>query len=346
MCKIVTFTNTAKLDKNAAGKIGGIINKIERDGFGYAVLGENGVFGEKSVFPNFKSRLMAKNVVKLPIIRPQHSTFGKPSKYSGPGIFHGRTSTNDKGLTNCHPMIRNDWHLIHNGVVTDLGPKYDKATTNDSEDVLERLINGIDHVERYLTGYFAFSAIDPSGRLHICRDSRAYLYMAYSSKHETYVFATTESLLKSVCKTLKIEHGPVELLADNIYCIFEGNELVHQQSINPLGFTERESKYASQSLGRSLVNEGWPNVIDATESSNNDSAYWTHDRYFEQQLELENMDRSYQIFDELGKEVDLTDFKRMAIESQLACTVIRPDGTEVDLIGLVADSKDYWRLAK
>jgi predicted glutamine amidotransferase len=353
MCKIVAFTNTSKLDKKAPASIGGIINKLERDGYGYAIQGSSGVFGEKSVFSSFKSRLQAKNVIDLPIVKPQHLVFGQVGTMSGPGVFHGRTSTNDKGLRNCHPMQRDGWNLIHNGVVTDGGPKYEKLTTNDSEDVLKRLIDGVENVEKYLSGYYAFAAIAPDGRLHVARDSMATLFFAYSSDKETYVFATTESLLRSVAKELKLKVGPIEAMEDNTYCIFDGNQMLHMQAIKPLGYSQREAIHATASLGRTVgekyggsiydATEGWPEYTVGEVNGNNPESHrgktrraknpvaattsMDTDAYYVYKHEVDNMDRSYSIMDASGNDVDLADFKLMSWREQESCTIVRPDGT-------------------
>lgn len=366
MCKVLAFTNTAKLPKRAPGAIGRIINKIERDGYGYAVLGDNGVFGEKSVLPTFHSRLNATAFIELPIIKPMHLVFGNKGSFQGPGIFHGRTSTNDKGLTNCHPMIRDGWHLIHNGVVTDHGPTYEMLTTNDSEHVLKHLIDGIQSVEANLTGYYAFAAIDPEGRLHVARDGQATLYFARVKNIDSYVIGTTETLIREVLKALDLKlETPIEMLKDNYYCIFKGNTLVHQQAINPRGYSYTESKHASASLGRSLsttstakvykgASEAWPGDYEtysygygevytragkarraerkakARAEVTTAPAFGANDDLWLTNYEIENMDRSYSIYKD-GALVDLADFKRMALADQMECDIQRPDGTWVVL---------------
>lgn len=357
MCKIVAFTNTTKLDPKAPAVIGKIINAIEKDGYGYAVTGTDGVYGEKSVFPRFKSRLKSKNIVGLPIVHKKHEVFGTYGPMRGAGIFHGRTSTNDRGILNCHPMQRDGWNLIHNGVVTDHGPDYEKFTTNDSEDVLKRLIDGIGEVERYLSGYYAFAAIAPDGRLHIGRDSMATLFFAFSAVKDTYVFATTESLLRSVNTALGLKIGPIEQLLDDVYCIFQGNSLVQNQRIKPLGYTYRETKYAAASLGRTIETngnvkdasldgtlEGWPEDKKAlatpakfklgSTSRRSDAAAFgavDEDAYYVYRHELDNMDGSYEIWTDDGTQLQLAEFRRLSWREQERCTIQRPDGTWVAL---------------
>lgn len=259
MCLVLAFTNTKKLNlKQCLNEIGNTLLKEEDDGFGYAIQGKNGVFGEKTISKRFRTRLARVNEVKLPIVVNKYERFGLPSELLGPGVFHGRTSTNVVDLVNTHPMQIAGWHLIHNGVVDDLGPDYEKGTSNDSEDVLRRLIDGVgkpnpmEDIERYLQGYYAFAAIDPMGRLHIGRDDWAPLHIAYSGKYETFIIGTTESLILKVSKILDAKIGPIDEIQGETYCIFNGNDLIHCQEFKSKGFVQRQAAHATQSLGHAL----------------------------------------------------------------------------------------------
>lgn len=334
MCKVIAFTNAKKLDvKKSAETIGNILLKIEQDGFGYAIQGERNVFGERCIADRFRSRLNVADVVRLPIVESRQSSFGTLDKPAGPAIFHGRTSTNDKGLLNCHPMQRESWNLIHNGVVDDHGPKYDKTTTNDSEDLLHRLIQGIDHVERELSGYYAFAAIDPTGRLHIARDSIASLFVAWCPKIQSHIFATTESLIEQVTSALKIKVGPIDKVKSDVYMIFALNELVHQQAIKPRGYDSRQAGLASLSLGRSIdrysESERLDSIIDMT------SDRYAYDRaddgptLEDLMRELDNMDDRYTIeYD--GELISVAEYRKLDEVSQAQCLIERPDGTLLD----------------
>lgn len=259
MCLVLAFTNTKKLNlSQCLNDIGNTLLKEEEDGFGYAIKGKFGVFGEKTISKRFRTRLTRINEVKLPIVNVKYMRFGTPGALDGPGLFHGRTSTNVIDLNNTHPMQIDGWNLIHNGVVTDLGPAYAKNTDNDSEDVLKRLIdsvgqtNPMESIEKNLEGYYAFGAIDPMGRLHIGRDDYAPLHIAYSSKYETFIIGTTESLILKVSKILDAKIGPIDEIQGETYCIFNGNDLIHCQEFKSRGFTPRQSVYAAQSLGHAL----------------------------------------------------------------------------------------------
>lgn len=367
MCKILAFTNTKKIkmDKHL-NKIGNTLLALEDDGFGYAVQGTNGMFGEKTIDRKFKSRLNATNLITYPIFTPKNEAFGVKGALTGPGIFHGRTSTNVGGLINTHPMQRDGWNLIHNGVVTDVGldNTYDTISDNDSEFVLYRLIQGIKAVQESLEGYYAFAAIDPEGRLHICRDRTATLFVAYSASYETYVIATTEELLVEVSRFMNAKIGPVEEIDEDLYMIFQGNEMIHMEQIKSKGYTRRQSVFASRSLGREIPfegvithNRGNGDIRDVTRSGSHHRA--SHSDMSEAELlalnnmvessinefvpedeeetdyykyvnELENMDASYQIYLPDNKQIDLFEFRRLDGITKEMCTILRADGTLVE----------------
>jgi len=338
MCKIFTFTNSTKLDiKKTSEIIAKRLSDLERDGYGYAVQGAQNVFGEKSIADRFTSRLNALHIVKLPIIEKRQLVFGEVDKPTGPALFHGRTSTNDKGLLNCHPMQKDSWHLIHNGVVGDNGPKYKKLTTNDSEDLLHRLILGIDQVEKHLSGYYAFAAISPDGRLHIGRDSVATLYIAWVDKIQSYVISTTENLIENILDDLKLKYGPIDKIENNIYMIFNGNDIVFQKAIKPIGYDYKQASYASKSLGRDLTGTSSAyefNTYDYYES-NKYGDFTAFDSSEIQESddihdELDIMDDTYRILSD-GETITRQEFYKLDYINQSACTIFRPDNSEIDL---------------
>ena len=259
MCQILALTNLKKIKLvDKLNEIGNILLREEKDGFGYAVQGKSGAFGEKTVAKHFRSRVGKSGLVKLPIIKVNYSEFGTPGELTGPGVFHGRTSTNKVNLENTHPMQIDGWNLIHNGVVGDWGPDYIKKTQNDSEDVLRRLLDGIgkenpmSEIEKYLQGYYAFAAIDPEGRLHICRDDLAPLCIAWSEKLQTYIIGTNEHLILKTSKVLGAKIGPIEEMEDSTYIIFSENDMIFKQKFKPFGYSSKQAQYSMSSLGRSL----------------------------------------------------------------------------------------------
>lgn len=337
MCKIATFTNSKNLDvQKVAKKVGNILLDMERDGFGYAVQGVNGVFGEKCVADTFKPRMGLKNLNPPEAIAPKYLQFGQKSKPIGALIMHGRTSTNDHGLVNCHPMVKQDHYLVHNGVVTDHGKPYEKATTNDSEDVLHRFLDGIASVEKHLTGYYAFSCIDSQGRLHVVRDRIATLYMVWLPKLDTYLIATTESLIHKIADALGLEVGAIDAIKDDVHLIFEGNQLVHCQSIKSRGYDNREAALASKSLGREL------STFDDTPFSASDYFNPYEGDDYNDGLELlsqEAFDRevsrindTFEIFDVNDRPISAVEFHKLDSIAQRQCLIYRPDGSCIEYL--------------
>jgi hypothetical protein len=239
MCKVMIMTNfpNAKGLESMIECTHAHITAHDNDGFGWAALGTKGVFGERSIEPTYRYRLgKLAHSVDLPIIKEGlYESFGAKSKIVGPLMFHGRTSTNTVNLLNTHPINVNGWSLIHNGVVTNNGPKYNMMTTNDTEHLVHYMSNdGIKAIEKYISGYYAFGAIDPNGLLHIVKDDIAPLYVAKVIGFDSYVFSTTIDLIEETFEQVKVKVGPIDIMKDNQHLIFNGNELVSASSIKPM----------------------------------------------------------------------------------------------------------------
>lgn len=335
MCKIAIFTNSSKLDvKKTTNSVGNILLSTERDGIGYAIQGVNGVYGEKCIDTSFKSRIDSKGNVPTGIIVPKYERFGVKSKPVGPLLLHGRISTNDKGLLNCHPMIRDNHYLIHNGVVSDDTGTAVKLTTNDSEDLLIRFIEGIKSVEENLTGYYAFGCIDPNGALHVVRDDQATLFITWLDKFDTYLIATTKVLIESIVKSMNIEVDAIDEVKPNVYMVYKGNELTYVQSIQPQGWNYNQSKHASASLGK---------IIDSHSNWRSDSFWDEHHRgyktdeiqaYAEERFldAVDAIDDTCTIWDKHGNEIDLHTFDNLTFTEQKMCIIETPSGEIIEYI--------------
>lgn len=322
----MAFTNLTKIEdlNELVDIVAPLIARHDSDGFGWAALGENGVFGEKMLggIEMYKSRLgMQDNIVQGPYIETSHEYIGSQSKLIGAGIFHGRFSTNHVSLVNTHPLQKSGWTLIHNGVVTDHGPKYKMKTSNDTEHVLHRLVTeGIKGVSRRLTGYYAVAALDPKGLLHIIRDAIAPLVVAYIADIDSKVFATNALLIEELCEAMEWTCGPMEKVKDNVHLTFNGNNLVECVSFKSRGHSALEAKHASKSLGyeiQGLLDDSEERV--ATVASKDD-----YEKFFE---EVDLMDSSYEIFDDNDHMLQVWEFRKLSQEEQLNCLIIRPDGT-------------------
>jgi hypothetical protein len=273
---------------------------------------------------------------KMPtgIIVPKYDKFGVKSKPIGALMLHGRISTNDKGLLNCHPMIRDNHYLIHNGVVSDDTSTTVKQTTNDSEDLLIRFIEGIKSVEENLTGYYAFGCIDPNGILHVVKDNQADLYITWLEKYDTYLIGTTKDLIESIVKAIGTEIELIEEVKSNIYMQYKGNELTYVQTINPLGWNYNQSKHASASLGK---------IIDNHSNWRSDSFWDEHHRgyktdeiqaYAEERFldAVDSIDDTCTIWDKHGNEIDLHTFDNLNFTEQKMCLIETASGEIIEYI--------------
>ena len=176
---------------NTAAKL---LSEYEKHGFGYVAQGERGVFGERSLSPSTFKTSFDVSDFEAPFVENKSNTFGVKTKFSGSVLFHGRTSTNDISLINTHPINKRGWSLIHNGVVSNHGPKYEMTTTNDTEHLVEYLSTvGVSGIEQHLSGYYAIAAIAPDGITHILRDDTATLFVARVDSIDSYIIATTET---------------------------------------------------------------------------------------------------------------------------------------------------------
>ena len=271
MCKILGFSDFSKIKKKleVTEYIGELLLNSERDGFGYAIWDKNksAFFGERTNESTFSSSLRESSGVNFDFcdVKPSsQNVFGEIDFSNvGPAIFHGRHSTNQKTLVNTHPIVKHGMALIHNGVVTDHGPKYETITTNDSEHVLERYKDS--SFEEHLTGYYAFMSIDSEGILHVCRDKTTSLYSSWIDSLNTYIFSTTEENITKVCKALGVIASKPKKLKDDILFTMQDNKILTSRSIHSRGWGYTESRHAQTSLGHSL-DDRWNRGSSPSES--------------------------------------------------------------------------------
>lgn len=319
MCKIVIIPNGTDIPKfDVFVRKTAAAMADQKDGFGYAAQGTDGVFGLRTTNPI----AFLKQKKQLPYVESASVPFGKKTKVNGAVMLHGRTSTNFHGLVNTHPIVRDKHYLIHNGVVTHHGEKYEKHTQNDSEDVLYNFIKGgINDVSQNLTGYYAASIIDDKGLLHVIKDSIANLYCAWSDKLNSPVFATTESLINMISIHIEEELVP-NLVKDDTYLIFEMGKLVSQEVFASRGCDSHSAKYAERSLGFSLDGDWSNNDIYSASNPELDDA---SDEFLD---EVEFFDHSYQFWYN-AKELSLSEFYELPLREQLNCVIRRHDGSRV-----------------
>jgi hypothetical protein len=332
MCKILTLSNTAlvKNQDKMVSTAARLLSAYEKDGFGYAIQGEKGVFGERSLNPKTFKSAFGQKPFNAPFVIETSNTYGKKSKAIGAAIFHGRTSTNERTLKNTHPIVKRDWHLIHNGVVTNHGPAYEMLTTNDTEHLVEHLsTTGISGIAEHLTGYYAVSAIAPDGNLHIIRDSTASLYAAQIDEIESFIFATNESLIRDFCKAMKYKASQIKKFADDTYIILQKLDIISCEKFTPRGSSFAETRYSSLSLGREIESgsrDESAELLSMTKSFESSERYLTDEDYFLREVNYYGDDTwIFKTFN--GEPMTFDEFANLKDSEKLDCIVIRPDGS-------------------
>ena len=150
---------------------------------------------------------------------------GHPDDPTGPIIIHGRHATNDVNLVNTHPFRKENWALVHNGVVDctwdDYPNQYDlkedgfdkkyikklqkRYSTCDSEYLLNTYVYGKGHHDWFdnLEGYAATMAISPKNDLIVAKDDTASMYMAgIPALNNSVVFSSKPHIAAELAKTL------------------------------------------------------------------------------------------------------------------------------------------------
>ena len=326
MCKILLITNTQKI-KGTKKLINAAIDllKTERDGFGYHIQGLAGDYIERTnKIDGFKCSIDRDNKIK-PFEVESYSRQGSFSKSKGVAMFHGRISTNDKSIVNVHPIQKNGWSIVHNGVVTNHGEKYLKNTQNDSEDIAHYLsTTGIKGIESNLSGYYAVGALDPDGKLHVIKDSTASLYSCEVSEWSAQVFATTARIIEDLCAAFGVTPGVIREVQDNTYLIYDKGELVSHSTISPRGYSSYESRFSGLSLGRDLEQVSPLTVnVESGQSWNDSPLDYDIDSYLE---DIDKNWKEYQFYDRKDSPINYHDFQKMSIEDKLLCSVFDYSG--------------------
>lgn len=343
MCKIIIVTNTSKIIDipEFSDKMRELLSESQKDGYGYALQNaDNSIFGGKTLKPSAPLSFGG----EIPWCERNTEFFGEPKKApTKAGIFHGRTSTNNVSMINTHPILKEGWALIHNGVVQDRaeGAKLKpRITTNDTEYILDYLIeSGVNAVAENISGYYAVGAFSPDGALHIFRDKTARLSCAYSNKLESFVFATTPELIDEI-GGLIAEKLWSSTVKDDTYLKFVNGQVVEQAAFKSIGYSYTESKWGMQSLGYSLKADPRDDAPIATNTSIYGSSYGISasdkkeakilDSLSDDFLDvIDFIDDSYTIIDPRGCLVTATEFAKMRLLKQVQCSIKDLDGKKI-----------------
>jgi hypothetical protein len=278
MCKLAGWTacKDAPLSRIAADRAlqaaAEVISKTERNGFGFAQAGGSGLRGRFVDPSDFRS------LVSLPQLeRVSGSAFSafaasKTTDQSGryhknkSTIVHGRTATCSVSLENTHPFRYKGWTLAHNGVVTWHGQKTREhaSATCDSQHLLYAIADHAGNLELQrqsledITGYAAFLALSPRGKLIVARDSTASLYAGVTKKGR-WIFGTTASIVEAIADAWNCSGVDAYKLDDWTWLEFSaqgGRPKVFDWKHREASY--RETRYSGKSLGRKLdYRSGW-----------------------------------------------------------------------------------------
>jgi len=218
-----------------------IMTDRDNDGFGYAAITENGLYGERWLHPSDAFTYRQPWTEKDAEIQKMfHGTLEGDAKYSmfrekpeapkAPTmalIMHARYATCEKGIKNTHPFYRDGVALIHNGVISNVAELKQITSTCDSECILNSYVDHnvannpdkIDLVGKDLRGGYACGVLtkdkDGTPILDIFR-STPYLYSCYIKELDALVFCTTMYIVQQICEKLKWTHGSFFKVKDDV----------------------------------------------------------------------------------------------------------------------------------
>jgi len=285
MCKLAGWTSSKEnpLPKAAADAAitaaAKIIRTTERDGFGYAQAGSNGLRARfldpkeyKGVdsIPNMYRRAGKAAGAFATTYRTAHEGTYVASKHM---MIHGRTATCGISLENVHPFRRKGWTLAHNGVINWEGPaskEHDKVTC-DSQHLLIAMADHTPMLQRkealeHISGYAAFLALNPQGKLVVAVDDKASLYAGITSKGR-WIFGTRADIVEAIADAWKakgVTAYPIDswtwLEFDQTGKDPELGEWKHKTA------NQRQMGFASQSLGHSWDHSTYRKRKESTNS--------------------------------------------------------------------------------
>ena len=216
-----------------------ILTMRDDDGFGYAVITEAGIGGERwlhtkdafnfrSVWTKRENELKEKFQGALEG-DPTFNIFN-PQAFESPIlslIMHARMATCEVSLKNTHPFVRDGIALIHNGVISNSKELKQATSTCDSECILNSYADNkvnlnpdkITEVGNVLRGSYTCGVLskDAEGKpiVDIFRSSPM-LYATYIQELAALVFCTDDDMIKTACKELGWKCGPFLKLKDDV----------------------------------------------------------------------------------------------------------------------------------
>lgn len=272
MCKLVGWTGMKKNPLVRSMADYGLcaafdkISETERDGFGFAQRGTDGLHARFVKPSDFRGLDMLPTMLKAAGSGAAAFDVFARSEQTGTYntrrhlIGHGRTATHGQGLRNTHPFRHAGWTLAHNGVVSWTGEqsKLHREATCDSQHILYALTEHPDMESRRkalenIEGYAAFLALTPTGRLIVAVDDTATLHAGVTLKGR-WIFGTTAAIVDAVAEAWECKKVESYKLASWMWLEFpeEGGEPDVITTWKHDKASYKQSRFSQRSLGRSF----------------------------------------------------------------------------------------------
>jgi predicted glutamine amidotransferase len=281
MCKIMMFAGIKPSKTSQAWKwaveAAPLLSEDDKDGFGYAAAAEGQIFGERWLHPE---ETFLRRTARTKSERYMQAQFGSavdiPDVYNSFGdltltprvqalMLHARMATCAKSLRNTHPFVQDSGEgpataLIHNGVISNAATLQNRTSSCDSECILNeytdsnvaRCPDNIQDVADLLRGYYACGVLSHDGErpiLDVFKSSRASLHVVWVGALGTYVFCTSEEILRETAERAKMRLSTVaavteghlirlDVVTGRTLCVAEFDDELPGQPIN----TQWESK--------------------------------------------------------------------------------------------------------
>lgn len=203
----------------------------DKDGVGFAAMGQEGLWGERWMEPTEAWTVDSREPLTdkdKELKNKYKGVYQDETKYNDFGlanpnnttavIYHSRAATCEKTLENVHPFVRGETALIHNGIIRNHDTLKKLYSTCDSEVILNQYVdmdvtNNIEKIKEMaptLTGSYgcAVLTIDKDKRriMDIFRDISS-LYMMHVKELDAVVYCTSQDIIKETCKQLGWTYG-------------------------------------------------------------------------------------------------------------------------------------------
>jgi hypothetical protein len=267
-----------------------VITRTERDGFGFAQARLRGRFLDPADFrsltalPDLRRLAGAEGLKAFAVAdqAEQESTYHNQHAT----IAHGRTATCGVTLNNVHPFRHKGWTLAHNGVVTWNGDNSHehKNASCDSQHLLYCLTEHPNDEDKQkdalleISGYAAFMAISPTGRLIVAVDATARLYAGITNK-KRWIFGTTPEIVEAIADAWKCRNVEAFKIHPWSWISFPASGAMpgiskwkHAEA------TRRELAFSSKSLGMGVTEHSYRETIRRDDAVG--QGYWQNGVFY------------------------------------------------------------------